>query len=188
MITTDTERQKYQRVWMHDAYRAVSPGYIEKRRAWDALGCKSGETLNDYGAGPGRATAWFRDAGMDALAIDIADNALETDVPFIRACLWEMQSPPVPVADYGYCCDVMEHIPTDHVAEVFAGIAANTEKAAYFRIATRPDKMGPRLLGEPLHLTVRDGDWWISEALKAFDRVTVVYRNPRDIVFVAHPG
>ena len=136
------EAQKYERVWAHPEYRRVSPGEAEQERAWQALGCRPGQSLNDYGSGPCRATAWFAARGLDVLGIDHAENACETDVPVMLACLWLMG--PVRASDWGYCCDVLEHIPPQHVDGVLAGIAERTRIAAYFRIATRPDRMGDR--------------------------------------------
>lgn len=181
------ERAKYEAVWKHKQYRKVSPGMLECERAWQLCGMKAGDTLIDYGAGPCRASKWFQDRGLDVLAIDIADNARETEeVQFLKACLWDLPAQ-VPASDYGFCTDVMEHIPPVHVAAVLNGIASRTRKAAYFRIATRPDKMGPMLLGKPLHLTVRGGEWWREEVAKSFAHVEVVENTGRDIMLLARP-
>lgn len=177
------ERDKYERVWEHPEYRAISPGWQEKERAWLLLGCKRGKSLNDYGAGTGRATAWFRNMGLHVLAIDHAKNALETSVPFCQACLWEMSM--VPPADLGFCCDVMEHIPTEMVARTIKMIGMWTREAVYFRIATRQDVMGPRLLGEPLHLTVKTAQFWVDELKEVFPMVDVVEETSRDLICIA---
>lgn len=179
------EREKYVAIWQREEYRRVSPGMIESDRAWQVCGIRSGATLIDFGSGPARATKWFEDRGVDVVAVDFAPNARETDVPFVEACLWDMPDA-LPPADFGYCCDVMEHIPTEKVWEVLSGIAARVKKAAYFRIATRPDKMG-RLIGRPLHLTINRGEWWRREVEKHFALVDVIEDTGRDVILLARP-
>lgn len=179
------EREKYIAIWQRDEYRRVSPGMLECERAWQVCGMKNGGTLIDFGAGPARATKWFEDRGIDAVAVDFAPNARETDVQFVEACLWDMPDV-LPPADFGYCCDVMEHIPTEKVWEVLAGIATRVKKAAYFRIATRPDKMG-RLIGKPLHLTVNPAEWWRREVEQHFHLVDVIENTGRDVILLARP-
>lgn len=157
---------------------------MEVDRAWTACQMRPGQRLIDYGAGPARATAEFAARGLAVLAVDIADNARETTVPFLEACLWDLPSDLCPV-EYGYCCDVMEHIPLERVAAVLDGIARRTLAAAYFRIATRPDVMGKRLIGEPLHLTIRDGAWWRDRVAEHFASVEVLRDTGRDVMIVA---
>lgn len=177
------ERDKYERIWEFPEYRRVSPGWEEKERAWTMLGCRPGMSLNDYGAGTGRATAWFRDMGMKVLAIDHARNALETSVPFRQSCLWDMDM--IEASDFGFCCDVMEHIPTSMVDRTLKMIAMRTKTAVYFRIATRMDVCGPKLLGEPLHLTVRTAGAWEETLSRVFGEIVPVARNDRDFICIA---
>jgi len=180
------EREKYVAVWQRQEYRKVSPGMLECERAFTICRMMSSQTLIDFGAGPARATKWFEEKGLDAIAVDFAPNARETDVPFVEACLWDMPEA-LPPADYGYCCDVMEHIPGHKVDDVLGGISARVKRAAYFRIATRPDRMGPKLLKVPLHLTVRDGEWWRRKVEAHFALVDVVENTGRDVVLLARP-
>lgn len=179
------EREKYVAIWQRPEYRRISPGMLETDRAWRVCDMKAGQSLIDFGAGPARATKWFEDHGLDVVAVDFAPNARERDVPFIEACLWDLPEA-LPAADHAYCCDVMEHIPTAHVGDVLAGIAARTKRAAYFRIATRPDRMG-RLIGVKLHLTVEGGEWWRRRVEAHFPLVDVVENSGRDIVLLARP-
>jgi trans-aconitate methyltransferase len=130
------EADKYRKVWDDPSYRKVAPGMFEVERAFERMGCATGETLNDYGCGTGRATKWFQDHGLEVLGIDHADNACEEDVPVLLDCLWDMTTM-VPRSDYGFCCDVMEHIPPAQVDAVLDTIARLTKVCAWFRIATR---------------------------------------------------
>jgi hypothetical protein len=179
------EAEKYRRIWERPEYRRISPGMIECERAWTCAGMAPGATLTDFGAGTGRATAWFRDRGLDVLAVDHVDSALETSVPMIVECLWSM-SDAVPVSDYGFCCDVMEHIPPEKVAAVLAGIRARVRVGCWFRIATRIDQMG-RLIGQPLHLTVRGGGWWRAQVEAHFGTVDVIHKDDSDVIMWARP-
>jgi len=180
------EREKYVAVWQRQEYRKVSPGMLECERAFTVCRMMSSQTLIDFGSGPARATKWFEEKGLDAVAVDFAPNARETDVPFIEACLWALPEE-LPPADYGYCCDVMEHIPTHKIDDVLGGISARVKRTAYFRIATRPDKMGPKLLSRPLHLTVKDGEWWRRQVEAHFALVDVIENTGRDVILLARP-
>lgn len=181
----DVERKKYEAVWGHQSYRKVSPGAMECERAWEVLQPDLGETLNDYGSGPARATKWFSEKGLITIGVDIASNAAETDVLVMMAPLWDM--PSVPNSDYAYCCDVMEHIPPEKVDDVLSQIAGKTRKAAFFRIACRPDVMGPKLVGEPLHLTIEQGDWWKAKMASHWSLVKPLASGSQDVVFVCFP-
>jgi hypothetical protein len=61
--------------------------------------------------------------------------------------------------DYAYCCDVMEHIPTEYVMATLQNIMATCTEGAFFYICLVPDGFGA-LIGKPLHLTVRPFMWW----------------------------
>ena len=168
-----TEAEKYAKVWADDRYRRISPGMMEAPRAAAAMSCMPGDTLNDYGCGTGRATKWWEEyESLYVTGIDHARNALETDVVFISACLWEMGW--VPEADYGFCCDVMEHIPPEKVDAVLSNIADRTLKQTWFRIALKPDSMGPLLLGTPLHLTIQPYEWWQAKLQEYWTAVDLV--------------
>lgn len=178
------EREKYLQVWERPEYRKVSPGLLEWERAWRVCRMQPGQTLIDFGSGPCRATKAFQDAGLTVLAIDHASNARETDIPFMEACLWNLP-PSLSAADWGFCTDVMEHIPPSKVADVLRSISENVTRGCYFRIATRADVMGPKLLGQPLHLTVSPGEWWRRQVEQHFELVDVIETTGRDIMLLA---
>ena len=183
---TKIERETYETVWTAEEYRRFSPGAVECERAFRVCGMEEGQSLIDAGAGPGRATAWFAEQGLDVLAIDIADNALETKVPFKRACLWELPKSVKP-ADHVFCCDVLEHIPPERPDLVLEGLAARTKATGYLRIASRPDVMGPKLVDRPLHLIVEGPDWWRARLLRHWSQVSLVEMTGRDVVYLVRP-
>jgi SAM-dependent methyltransferase len=167
LTDTETEREKYERMWANPGYRRRAPGMEHAMGARQFLNMRAGDSIYDWGCGTMRATALFKACGLAATGIDFARNASEfPGVPFIEACLWEL--PDMVPADWGFCSDVMEHIPPERVSEVLAGIAARTRRQVYFIISTQADRWGPKALGVPLHLTVKPNGWWIEEIRKAF--------------------
>ncbi len=179
------EAEKYTRIWERPEYRRLSPGMLECERALAVCEMQRGESLTDFGAGTCRATEWFQGQGISALAVDHVDNARETSVPFVNACLWDMADR-LAVTDWGFCCDVMEHIPPEKVGSVLDQIRALTMRGTYFRIATRPDQMG-RLIGKTLHLTVRGAEWWRRQIEARWLTVDVIEKTDRDLIVMARP-
>lgn len=175
------EADKYTAMWERREYRDLAPGVEHVWAAVDRLGIRPGDSLLDFGCGTGRATQKLRMFGVLASGIDIAPNALETDIPFHQACLWELPSDLG--QDWGLCCDVMEHIPNEKVSDVLAGIARNVTRGAYFLIDHVPDEMGI-LIGQPLHLTVRPAAWWKEQLQNHFGTVTQHDSGPLGTAFV----
>jgi SAM-dependent methyltransferase len=173
------EASRYRQLWEMDEYRRTSPGeevaalFLEQARP------KPDAEVIDFGCGTGRGGLMLAlMGGMKVTLLDFADNCLDEEVAqacqtqperikFVRADLTQ----PIPVtAAYGFCCDVLEHIPTDDVPKVLSNILSAANHV-FLNISTEPDNFGPIVFGKPLHLTVRPLSWWL-EQLKQFD-VTV---------------
>lgn len=158
------EARKYCDMWSFGEYRAFAPGegYVDR-----ALPYIRGKVI-DFGCGTGRPAQKLKDKGLDVLAIDHAHNCLDEDidVDFMIANLWDL---PVVKGDFGFCTDVMEHIPPEKVDDVLSGISRCVDEA-FFAIHTDHDAMG-ELIGEPLHLTVHDADWWSAKMHEHFNQV-----------------
>lgn len=149
------EFKKYAKVWKTSAYRAGSPGADAiSRGVMDLLGARPGQSVVDLGCGAGAAMTALRERGYHAVGVDFVDAGAR---PLVPACLWDM---PVVQADYGICIDVMEHIPPDYVSQTLTNVMRCADQKTYFQIAMFPDHFGPKLLGEPLHLSVFDEVWW----------------------------
>ena len=161
-----SEREKYERVWEIPNYRRYSPGEHLVDHAIETLGMKPGESIIDYGCGTGRAATKFKDLGFQVRGIDHAKNCLDpgVDIPLETSCLWNL---PILCSDWGFCTDVMEHLPSEKVFAVFFGIRTRSEKGAYFQICTHEDVWN----GETLHLTVRHNEWWIERAKEHWSEV-----------------
>lgn len=176
--TEAVERAKYEALWAGKGYRSGrSPGAAVAHGVLKALRPSPGDTIVDYGAGPGKACAIFLDAGLKPTAVDIAENSLEPElrdsIRFVRANLWDL---PSLRSDWCYCTDVLEHLPEDKVDEAVAGIAARTLRGGYIQVATVYDTNGPTLAGEHLHLTVKPSGWWAELVGRHFRTVRPLTR------------
>lgn len=154
-----SERTKYQDIWALPDYReANSPGLANVDRFLAELKPQPGQSVVDLGCGSGDAGLALQAAGLAVSWLDITDAGLSPQVPralFFEQPLWHRW----PMnADYCFCCDVMEHLPTEFVMLAIDRIVAQS-KTAWLAIALRPDVFGAAI-GQPLHLTVRDFLWW----------------------------
>lgn len=165
------EARKYAVLWSMDSYRKYAPGEAYVEEACVRLGAGAGDTLIDFGCGTGRAAAAFQDRGLNVVGVDHAVNCLDegVEVPLCVACLWDLPEPLS--ARFGFCTDVMEHIPPEKVIDTLQGIHDATE-AAFFVICTEDDSFG-ELIGERLHLTVRPSAWWTTVLEKIWPSVEV---------------
>ncbi len=168
-VVVNPEQSKYERMWARDEYREVAPAERWVSIFLEHAKPPQGESLIDFGCGTGRGGLQLATlGGLDVTLVDFAENCLDEEVrasdkiKFVRADLTE----PIPVsAAYGYCCDVMEHIPTDDVPKVLHNIFASV-RSCFFAIACFHDSHG-ELIGETLHMTVRPPSWWRGEIEKA---------------------
>lgn len=168
----DRERNKYERMWDVKAYRNHSPGESLAQKAFTEMGMRINDKLIDFGCGTGRPAAQFQRLGAAVTGIDHATNCLDPDVNinFLKCCLWDL--PPDLAAMYGYCTDVMEHIPPEKVDAVLSEIRRVVRNKVFFQIATFPDGMGKRI-GETLHLSVHGPEWWKAKLSEHWGSVTI---------------
>jgi SAM-dependent methyltransferase len=167
----DSEQRKYERMWTFESYRKYSPGERLFERGLAELGIEQGDSVIDFGCGPGRATAMFAERGFNVIGVDIAANCLDPNlrvVPFMQANLWEL--PADLSADYGYCCDVMEHISPDKVDAVLSEISRCTRRRVFFNISFSDDNFGA-LIEDHLHLSVHSPEWWLAKLKEHFAEV-----------------
>lgn len=179
----ERERDKYERMWDVTAYRNHSPGEALATRAFTEMGMNKGDNLIDFGCGTGRPAAQFQRLGAAVIGIDHATNCLDQGVgiTFLQCCLWDL--PPDLTAAYGYCTDVMEHIPPEKVDDVLSEIRRVVTNKVFFQIATFPDGMGKRI-GETLHLSVHGPEWWKAKLSEHWGNVIV--SGTRNCIAIAH--
>lgn len=151
------ERAKYTAAWSRDQYREVSPGAamvpMFQRMARPQLGA----CIIDIGAGAGAGSRALKDAGFNISAFDLVDSGWQhEDIELRTGVLWNGCH--YHHADFGYCCDVMEHLPTQ-----FVGLAVQRMLEAadrlFLSISFQQDVHGDALR-DRLHLTVKPFAWW----------------------------
>ena len=182
MTDTATEREKYVATWEHDDYAVRSPGLRHLPGALEWMKPKEGASITDWGSGSGQAADAMIGMGFDVRMVDIAANAYRgKHGPVIEACLWELPED-MPATDYGFCADVMEHLPPEHLDAAFRGMARCTRKAIYFQIALFPDMW----YGRNLHLSLFPPEWWEEKILEHFPRAEFKRVKQRHILAVAY--
>lgn len=164
------ERAKYLETWANPAYRDNSPGLRQLSSALEWMHPAAGASITDWGAGDGQASEAMARLGYQVRLVDIASNAYVGTLPYVEACLWDLPDS-LAETDHGYCTDVMEHVPTEHIDQVLAGIAVRTLVSVYFQIAlfhaSHTSSHGP------LHLSVLPADDWRERLGRAFSRVEI---------------
>lgn len=160
------EAMKYGQIWERAEYRIISPGEFYVPVFLMQARPRPGASLIDFGCGTGRAGRALAQAGLRVTMVDFVNNCLDADVrealgdglSFVKADLEQ----PIPVtAEYGFCCDVMEHIPEARVDRVLKNVLMAAQHV-FFAISTVEDRCG-ELIGESLHLTTQPYAWWLEQ-------------------------
>lgn len=165
-----TEQRKYQRMWERQEYRIVAPGENVAPVFLEQVKPKPGSTVIDFGTGTGRGAlhlAFF--GGLKVQMLDFAPNCLDDDIAeCVKAQpqsldfkVHDLTKPWQTPAQYGYCTDVMEHIPPEDVDIVLLNVLQAAEHV-FFQISCVDDVCG-KLIGHPLHLSVHPHDWWLKK-------------------------
>lgn len=161
------ERAKYERMWTFAEYRQVAPGEGIAAMFLSQARPKAGSEVIDFGAGTGRGALMLALlGGLKVHMLDFAENCLDEDVQAALTTqshvldfrLHDLNRPSPISAQYGYCTDVMEHIPPENVDRVLRNILRSSQHV-FFQISCEDDHCGA-LIGEPLHLSVHPYAWW----------------------------
>jgi SAM-dependent methyltransferase len=180
-MTTARERETYESVWgMLPTYGDHAPGEQHLALFQEMAGAASGSVL-DAGCGSGKGALALAAAGFDVTLCDITPDGLVDQarrLRFVNACLWSNLPTVLPASvDYVYCCDVLEHIPTEYSMLVLRRLLDVADRGVFLSIALVPDQFGV-WVGKPLHQTVRPFTWWrdrlrdIGELVECRDLLT----------------
>jgi len=162
MNLADAERTKYERVWKIPSYGKFSPGERLVEGFLSIVRPGPTQWITDFGTGSGKAARKLQKMGYKVRTVDhTRDGITEARWKYLKddfteACLWKM--PTVPYSRYGYCTDVMEHIPIEASMATIKEIMSRCDEC-FFQISTLPDHFGKEI-GEPLHVTVMPFVWW----------------------------
>ena len=160
-----TEQEKYDKMHSIPGY-SPGPGVSRVRIALNHIA--PGSSIIDFGCGTGDAAQAFISAGFQVCGVDISDKGLKHEIRFFKAPLHKLPKS-LSRADWGFCCDVMEHLPTGWVSESLRQMSKKVD-SCYFSISGVPDSWGKRI-GKTLHLTVMPGEWWMEEIEKYWNDV-----------------
>lgn len=176
-LLSQKEKEKYQKMWTaFPDYRKCSPGELFASHFFQAFEdqLQPNDHIIDFGCGTGRVTKQFLEKELSVTLVDICSvECLDPEIQlllslfpnklrFIEASLWDLP-PDLPTANWLYCCDVLEHIPTEKVPQVLQGIASHTLKGGFISICLKDDFFGPQNIQKPLHLTVKPRPWWLEQ-------------------------
>lgn len=175
-----SERDKYRLMWQFDLYRVNSPG--EERVGLFLEVAQPDGMVIDFGCGTGRAARAIAEAGVPVFLTDFAENCRDVETLTLPFLEWDLTEPcPIMLsAPYGYCTDVMEHIPsadTDAALDHMFTCAARI----FFQIDTAPD-CGGDLIGHDLHVTMRPHEEWRG-ILSRYGRVLFERHDGRQSIF-----
>jgi len=163
--TEQKEHEKYSAIWATKEYHEFSPG---AKFAPVFAGCVEDKEAQiiDLGCGTGEGGKTLKELGFKKVTfMDLV--AVTDETPFIEASLWGKWGTGLKW-DWGYCCDVMEHIPPEYVSLVLHRIREQTERV-FFSIAFIEDHCGA-VIQEELHLIIKPFKWW-RDFLKEFGEV-----------------
>jgi len=145
-----SEKEKYRFLWMFRGYAASSPG--QRIAEYYVKMFKPEGRVIDFGCGSGKGSIKLQEAGLEPILVDFADNCRDPQaekLPFIECDLTEK----IPLDEkYGFCTDVMEHIPEKDTDIAIHNIMASASEV-FFEISTIDDDLG-EIIGSKLHNTV----------------------------------
>ncbi len=157
------ERDKYNEIWTKDDYKKISPGFDHVERFMQIMQPLPGASLIDLGCGEGVAGLAFAQRGLNVHYLDHVDAQLKPEVDrhhFIKDVLWGNWGCQRKALgwDYGFCCDVLEHLPPEFTMLAIDRIVKHC-RVSWLQIALGNETWG-NLIGKQLHLTVQTFTWW----------------------------
>jgi hypothetical protein len=148
---TQLEREKYQAAWAMDAYAENSPGENFVDLFMEMTGAQPGQTVLDIGCGAGAGSKALSERFLEVTGFDLVGGDIQGSV-------WrDLPQRPSKFA-WGYCCDMMEHIPTQFVGLSVSEMLKVCDRV-FFSISFNRDVHGDSIR-DRLHLTIESFVWW----------------------------
>ncbi len=178
--TIEREFRKYEGMWEIPAYAVSSPGerHVKSGLYEGMCAPEVGDSCIDLGCGSGKGGQMLIEKHkLNVTFLDMVDGRVGASKGgnFIQQCLWH----PLPIRNpkwkYGFCSDVMEHIPTEYTMLSIRNMLDACD-SVWFAISLVDDPWGS-YVGEPLHITIRSFPWWL-EHLNDLGRVI----SARDLI------
>lgn len=177
------EDEKYSELW-RDNYKDA-----HWRRLANALaGCAAkGESVIDFGFGRGTALDFFEEKGLAIAGVDVSSFAVGQqrmrNRRVFHASLDDMVEIPAGAFDFGFCNDVLEHVPPESVEGALSEIRRICRRMLFVSVCpTASHHLSPT--GENLHLTVRSEDWWREQFEKLGGVTKLRFWFSRSVRFV----
>lgn len=181
MDSYESEKEKYDTMHRVPGY-SPGPGIAHVRTARRYM--NPGDSVIDFGCGTGDAAQAFLDSGHDIQAVDISDQGLRHTLRdrFYQTSLIDLPELLRP-AKWGFCCDVLEHLPTEWVDRSLLEMSRKVENC-FFSICGKTDSWGERI-GKVLHLTVKPVEWWGGRLRGYWTDVNLIEDTGSTFIFVA---
>ncbi len=162
---TEKETEKYTAIWDVPRYADYSPGE-QYAPVFAEIEPNKDATIVDIGCGAGAGGKALRGLGYEDMTyLDLVPVTKEH--PFFQTAIWDdwgtrrwkkKKAWLEKAFDWGYCCDVLEHVPTEYVGLALHRIKENCDQV-FLSIGLDDDAFGA-LIRDQLHLTIRPFIWW----------------------------
>ena len=169
-----TTPELYREIWEKGKYRLGSTA--QRLVPFLKAIIPAGATINDYGAGTGRADVLLAEAGYKLNLVDFADNALEDDAraligPGFTYHVAPLESLPAdfPHAEWGICINVLMVVDPAKLDAIMVEMRRTCDNLI-IETYDWPDVR----LGENRTLIQEDGKWWAEQARKYWHNVLAV--------------
>lgn len=179
MSITAQEKDTYDEMWGHAAYAEFSPGEKYLGAFLDMSNAQPGQSVLDAGCGSGKGALALQSAGFNTQMFDLSREGLVEEaksLPFDQGCIWEISGHYERAFPWVYCCDVLEHIPTQFTMLTISELLKITRYGLFLSITLVPDTFGV-LVGKSLHQTVQPFTWW-RDSIKELG----ILRECRDLI------
>jgi SAM-dependent methyltransferase len=181
-LRIEREIERYKFMWECPRYRVGAPGTNHVNAFLFSSRRSPGDTVVDLGCGTGRAGKQLAKY-LNVVLFDLVCDAVEVEgLPFIEGNIWDLSD--LPVFDWVFCTDVLEHVPPEYIRSTLNGMARITRKGGLLTVSHINSNMADFGLDrdEPLHLTVQPAGWWTEKIGKLW-HIKDVETNWRDSRF-----